>query len=311
MRQGGLSVIICAVLLTLAGTSSAAANPRFDNYVALGDSYTSGPLIPWQGLDPPGCARSTNNYPSLLAEKLGVDEFTDVSCGGATTAELSKPQDVFGGTNDPQFDALSSKTDLVTLGIGGNDFELFATLVDKCVKLREQDPHGVPCQQAHGAELAKALPRIGERVSAALGTIHGKAPNAKVMLIGYPSIVPKQGTCDRLPVADGDYQWERSVEEGLNQVLLDATKQDGESSYVDTYTPTLGHDICAKQPWINGKDTNPFAAMAYHPFKEAMVAEAGTIASDLGVTDRTPADRPYPRQGPVASPEQVRAQLGH
>ena len=37
------------------------------NYVALGDSYAAGPLIPLQRDDPWGCLRSTNNYAGLIA----------------------------------------------------------------------------------------------------------------------------------------------------------------------------------------------------------------------------------------------------
>src|SRR5688572_15016522 len=67
-----------------------------DAYVALGDSYTSGPLIPDQ-VDA-ACGRSNRNYPSLVAQRLRGTELTDVSCGGATTAEMWKAQ----GGNPPQ-----------------------------------------------------------------------------------------------------------------------------------------------------------------------------------------------------------------
>src|SRR5437763_5312316 len=55
-------------------------------YVALGDSYTSSPRTGSQAGDPPGCDRTTNNYPHLVAADLKPASFTDVSCSGATTA---------------------------------------------------------------------------------------------------------------------------------------------------------------------------------------------------------------------------------
>jgi hypothetical protein len=58
---------------------------------ALGDSYTSGPLIPDQTGVPAGCLRSTHNHPSLVAAALGAVSFTDASCAGATTASMTAP----------------------------------------------------------------------------------------------------------------------------------------------------------------------------------------------------------------------------
>src|SRR5690606_11900370 len=72
---------------------SAADHSAVNHYVALGDSYTSGPLVPEQRPEIPGCARSTGNYPSLLAQRLDVAEFTDVSCGGASTEHMTAPQE--------------------------------------------------------------------------------------------------------------------------------------------------------------------------------------------------------------------------
>src|SRR4051794_10127159 len=49
-------------------------------YVALGDSFTSGPLIPRQHGKPFACLRSDHNYPSLVAHALRAGVFADVSC---------------------------------------------------------------------------------------------------------------------------------------------------------------------------------------------------------------------------------------
>src|ERR1051326_4231915 len=62
-------------------------------YVALGDSYTAGPFIPVQQDDPVGCLRSDHNYPHLVAAILGF-RLRDVSCSGATTQDMTSPQDV-------------------------------------------------------------------------------------------------------------------------------------------------------------------------------------------------------------------------
>ena len=62
------------------------------DYVALGDSFTAGPLIPMAREDAPGCFRSTNNYPAYLAGLLDVATYRDASCSGASTADMAGRQ---------------------------------------------------------------------------------------------------------------------------------------------------------------------------------------------------------------------------
>ena len=62
--------------------SASTSSPPTGRYVALGDSYSAGPLIPTTDLAG-GCARSDHNYPSLVARPLKVKTFVDVTCSGA------------------------------------------------------------------------------------------------------------------------------------------------------------------------------------------------------------------------------------
>jgi lysophospholipase L1-like esterase len=278
-------VAALAVTLTSAFTASAATQ-RFDHYVALGDSYTAGPLIPLPRLDPPGCLRSTADYPAQLAVRLLVRSFTDVSCSGADTSNMASPQSIPFGTNPPQLDALDQDTDLVTLGIGGNDSGVFGTLVGTCPGLRAADPSGNPCQQrftVDGIDTIKAkIAQTQDNVATVLAEIHARAPHAKVLAVGYPRIAPPSGTCPGiLPFADGDYAWLNSVEEALNGAISAAAAADGKTSYVDTYTPSLGHDACAADPWVNGQYNNLLAAAAYHPFFAGMKGIAQAIFASL------------------------------
>lgn len=280
---------IAALALLLSTAAAASAAPRhYRHYVALGDSYTSGPLIPLPRLDPFGCFRSTSNYPSMLASSLAVDRFTDVSCGGADTSNMTKPQSVPLGQNAPQFSALRSDTDLVTLGIGGNDSGLFGTLVNTCPTLRDSDPTGNPCQRhftVNGVDTIKALlPKTQASIQQVLAGIRARSPHARVLAIGYPRIAPAKGYCPNvLPFANGDYAWLSSVEEALNAAVSKAVAADGRSSYVDIYTPSFGHDAC--QPpgvaWINGKDLNLLAAAPYHPLYAGMAGETKVIRQHL------------------------------
>ena len=84
----------------------------------------------------------------MVAEALHAGRFTDVSCAGADTTHMTRPQGVpFNGTNPPQLGALRIDTGLVTLGIGGNDFDVFGRLTATCPGLRAADPTGNPCEE--------------------------------------------------------------------------------------------------------------------------------------------------------------------
>lgn len=298
VRAIGSRLLIAAVTvsgLVTSGAGAASATPdsvptgapRFLHYVALGDSYTSGPFIPLIRVDPLGCARSTNDYPAILARAIKPVVFTDVSCGGADTTHMTAPQSVPLGFNPPQFDALRPDTDLVTIGIGGNDYSVFGDLVGTCPGLRASDPTGSPCQEhftVDGADTLKvAIESTGANVGVVLDGIHQRSPRAEVLVIGYPRIVPPSGYCpDILPFADGDYGWLDSVEQALNDAVESAAAAH-DATYVDMYTPSLGHDACADSgaAWINGKDFKLFEAAPYHPYRNYMDAAASIIGKQL------------------------------
>lgn len=280
-RAGAIAVSVVAGVSLAA--APATAGPRYQHYVALGDSFTSGPLIPWMRLDPLLCGRSTNNYPALLARELEPAEFTDVSCGGADTTDMTSAQDWYTG---PQFDALTEDTDLVTLGIGGNDFDVFSDAINVCSSLRATDPVGSPCREHFavdgGDDLMRRIELTGHRVAEVVRGVRERSPQARVLVIGYPRIVPEEGSCpDVLPIADGDYRYADEVEQALNAAIADAAQRTG-ATFVDTYGPSEGHDACATgdAAWINGQHLSPVAA-PYHPFASAMAAQASIIADVL------------------------------
>jgi hypothetical protein len=275
---------ICAALAafvlvaTLAPVTGASAGPQYRNYVALGDSYAAGPLVPLPRLDPLLCVRSTSDYAALLASALGLWSYTDNTCSGADTTHMTTSQSLVLGTHAPQFNALNADTDLVSISIGGNDYSVFGSIVGTCPGLKDSDPTGAPCK-AHftvdGTDtLLAALANTKTNITAVLNGIHQRSPHAKVLFIGYPRLTPTNGYCGALPLADGDYAWADSVERALNAAAASAASATG-STFVDTYTPSLGHDVCAGDAaWVNGKDLNLLAAAPYHPFYAGMAAEA-------------------------------------
>jgi lysophospholipase L1-like esterase len=270
----------------MASTGLPAGPATAARYVALGDSYTSGPLIPDQTGRPPGCLRSTHNYPSLVAAALGAASFTDVSCAGATTANMTRPQQVTPGINPPQLDALSARTTLVTVGIGGNNLD-FAGIVINCAELSFTSPFGSPCKDHYTAggtdRLALVVARTGPRVAAVLAEIHQRAPQARVLVVGYPDLLPStgHGCWPLVPIAYGDVPYLRGIEKKLNAMLA-ARAAAGGAAFVDTYTGSIGHDFC--QPpgvsWVEGLvPASPAAPM--HPNARGEKAMARQVLAAL------------------------------
>lgn len=248
------------------GADQAATTTR--PYVALGDSFTAAPLVP-EAYDADGCYRSHANYPALIAAARPDLTLTDVSCSGAETRDLIGSQTTGDTTHPPQLDALTADTALVTIGIGGNDEDISHDLIRTCVELAATDPAGAPCREADATSadpIADRIARVEGTVGAALAAIADRAPRARVVVVGYPQLVPATGTCpDLLPLAAGDHAWVRAQNRRLSDALRAAAGTAG-VAYVDAWSASAGHDICADDPWINGRTTDEGAALAYHPF---------------------------------------------
>ena len=271
----------------LAAFLPAAASAGGPKYVSLGDSFTSGPLIPDQTGRPVGCLRSNHDFPSLVAAAIGASSLTDVSCAGADTTNMTGSEWVGLGTNPPQLNALTKATTLVTLQIGGNDIG-FSDIVLLCGALSFTDPFGAPCQRHYTSggtdRLARAVAQTGPKVAAVLAGIHQRAPAARVLLLGYPVIVPStgRGCWPLVPFAFGDVPYLRGVELKLNRMLAGEAAAH-RATYVDTYTDSIGHDLCQGPgtKWVEGfVPTSPAAPV--HPNALGEKAMARQVLAILG-----------------------------
>ncbi|HMC05702.1 MAG TPA: SGNH/GDSL hydrolase family protein [Actinomycetota bacterium] len=254
-------------------------------YVALGDSYAAGPGIPTEVHS--ACQRSDHNYPSLVADALLFSSFRDATCSGATTDDMTGSQQTNPYTFvPPQFDALGPDARLVSVTIGGNDIG-FASVAGTCVELGLLNPFGAPCEE-HYTEggidaLAAAVAAAAPKVAAVLQGIHQRSPLAKVIVVGYLDILPVIGPGCPLsaPVAAGDVPYLRGVEEELNRMLASQANLNG-AIFVDTYSPSIGHDVCEPigVKWIEGVvPTSPAAPL--HPNLLGMQAAAAVVLSAL------------------------------
>jgi hypothetical protein len=218
-----------------------AASPP--GYVALGDSYTADPSVSAQAPGSPNkCERSAKNYPHLVAAALGL-ELTDASCGGAAVGGLERGQ--LPGVS-PQFHALTATTQVVTVGIGGDDGNLFASLLNDCAEasLHPRQAGGASCGRA-GAKLPRSVAADEPHLSGAYARIHERAPGAKVFVVGYPDVFTAHGACPKvLPFTRAANAFANSIEKDLNRVIKQAAEASGEV-YVDTYSASVTRNSCA------------------------------------------------------------------
>ncbi|MFF3000772.1 SGNH/GDSL hydrolase family protein [Streptomyces sp. NPDC057950] len=280
----GCGVLFLGVLAASPAAAHGGHSHRGEKYVALGDSYTSGPLIPRQ-VDA-NCARSDQNYPSLVSAARKTGAFTDVSCSGATTENMWKAQ----GTNGPQLNALGRSTDLVTVQIGGNDVG-FSSIIGTCVALSSKDLSGAPCRQYYNAsgvdQLTLSILQTAPKLARVLRAVHDRAPHARVLVVGYPDLLPDDGSgCyPSVPFAAGDFPYLRDVSKRLNLVMR-AVALFNRADYVDTYKPTIGHDMC-KAPadrWIEPlKPASP--AGPAHPNAKGEAAMARAVLAQMSRGD--------------------------
>lgn len=250
-------------------------------YVAIGDSYTAAPNVGDPTEDDPWCQRTVANYPHQVAARLEM-KLVDASCGAAATENLLSPQKIGEASNPPQIEALTGGTDLVTVSLGGNDGGFFARLAS-CVVYAGQP--GSPCADQLGtrdqqkAQLDATRTQIQQNLVSSLRAITTAAPNARVLVVGYPQFAPETKSCKQFPLAPGDVAFVYELNVLLNKAVQAAAEQ-VELQYVDLVAATNKHDVCAKDPWVAGA-TPEGAAAPYHPYIDEQEAAAEAIIDAL------------------------------
>ncbi len=241
------AAVLVAALTPAAATSATApatsSGGRPAPYVALGDSYSAASgVLPVDPTAPPACQRSLRNYPHVIAARTGV-RLRDVTCGAAETKDFRESQSP--GVA-PQLDALSTRTRLVTMTIGGNDSGVFVGAIAKCGAAGISTAgQGSPCRDQYGSSFEDTVRTTTyPALVRALRDVRAKAPRARVAILGYPWIVPRTGRCfPQLPVADGDVPYLRSLQATLNGAVRRAARVTG-ATYVDLNRVSEGHDAC-------------------------------------------------------------------
>ena len=241
-------------------------------YVAMGDSYSSGEgawdyeegtdfddrddLWPFNDDDEDHnrCHRSSNAYSQVLGHDNDFEGGTSfVACSGSVMSDLDNPNHKE-SDEDPQLDSLGPDVSLVTMSLGGNDLG-FADVVKDCVINGEGGVGFIDtCQEKHDQRIDDLLPQLQDQLVERYRQIKEKAPNARVIIVGYPQLFvddPSDSYGDLLFAEDQVWMNEKAAD--LNAMLRAAAREAG-VEFVDPTEAFRQHGIGSDEPWINDLD---------------------------------------------------------
>ena len=235
----GMLVLALAVLLPAA---VAAAAPQ---YVALGDSYSSGVGTRVFYSESGECDRSPDAFgPKVAAAKGYTLSFQ--ACSGAKTTDV----------NSKQLGTLSSTTSLVTITIGGNDAG-FSNVIINCAL------YYFTCAGAIGEANEFIKNKLPGLLEATYKNIRSRATTAKVIVLGYPKLFTAEGrTCNVNFLTSGNEKKMNQTAELLDGVVK-ARAEAAKFSFVNPTVPFEAHEVCSSSEWLNGQ-SNPLSE-SYHP----------------------------------------------
>lgn len=268
-RSAGAATALGAALATglvtglvsglLAAAPARAATPQ---YVALGDSYSSGVGTRSYIDDGTSCQRSTYAYPSLVAAARGYS-LNFRACSGAKIPDVT----------NSQLGALSSATSYVTISVGGNDAG-FSSVLTECAKPGWMSN----CDGAINTAQSYIANTLPSQLATLYSSIRSKAPSARVVGVGYPRIFNGED-------CNAGTWFSPAEETRLNQTAdqlngkLSAAASAGGFGFADPTGRFVGHAVCDSTEWINGL-SNPVSE-SYHPNRAGHSSGYTPIVSPL------------------------------
>ena len=287
-RRRPLMALVGAVALALlAPLQTQAAGTA---YVALGDSFSAG-----TGTRAPtdDCYRSPYGYPALIAEARGL-ELDYQACTGASTADVLATQ----------VQALGADTTYVTMTVGGNDLGFSPVVTECALPWWISDCYGA-IDDARDI-LTGALPA---RYDSVFGAVSSKAPNASVVVGGYPRLFNGQDCSWATFFSRRELRALNADTDDLDALIRDRSAAH-DFGYADPRPAFTGHAVCDDVEWVNGFSF-PFAE-SFHPNRRGNEAYANVFWPGAGTSGlkRLDAQRgaPPPQArplGPEASAQAV------
>ncbi|MBA3529339.1 MAG: SGNH/GDSL hydrolase family protein [Propionibacteriaceae bacterium] len=231
-RRNAFIPAVIGTLLSLLATPAHAASR---SYIALGDSYSSGLGSRDYYFDGTRCFRSPKTYGALIATSYGLD-LTLVACAGAKTADVV----------NKQVSSLNTETGYASITVGGNDVG-FSSVLTECAM-----PGWLSnCNGAIDGGLKIMRNELPGRLTNMLATIKSQAPNARVVLAGYPHIFNGQ---DCHPATFFSAREEQRLNDATDELntLLRTKVADAGMNFVNPVPSFWGHAVCDDPEWING-----------------------------------------------------------
>jgi lysophospholipase L1-like esterase len=240
---GGIAAVLTLLGSVLTLGPAHAAGP---SYVALGDSYSSGVGTRTYISDGTSCQRSTYAYPYLIAQSRGFT-LSFQACSGA------KVSDVTG----KQLGTLSTSTAYVTISVGGNDAG-FSSVITECA----QPGWMSNCDGKINTAQSYINNTLPGSLSTLYGTIRSKAPNAKVVVVGYPRLFQGEDCNAGTWFSPSEETRLNQTADLLNSKLASAASAKG-FAFANPTNAFIGHAVCDDVEWLNGL-SNPISE-SYHP----------------------------------------------
>jgi lysophospholipase L1-like esterase len=241
--------VAAALALLLSGCAPMAAPETRSiapqaRYVSMGSSFAAGANVgTLQAGSPERCGRTTNNYASLLADRMDL-ALTDVGCGGAKTDHILGPWDEL----PPQIEAVTAETRLVTITIGGNDVNYVGWLFAGSCKLGfSMRPPPCPSGPPPGNDKFTTLYTNLRGIAA---EVHRRAPNAKLVFVQYVTLV-SDVSCPLEAIDAEDARVAKDIALRLSTVT-EAAARDSGALVLNAETMSANHTPCSAQPWANG-----------------------------------------------------------
>lgn len=191
-----------------------AETPRtYQEYVALGDSYSAMGSRAAETTGPAECFRSADNYPSLVAQDERIENFVDATCASAVTLDILTTRAGTDGPISAQLESLTEDTDLVTISIGGNDIGFPA--IAGC--FQEAMAAGVESDCAPQFNRDEMTSSVNEMLFSVYSSVQQRSPEARIVVTGYMPLITDEGQCeDAAFISDNDRGWAVGLTNEIN-----------------------------------------------------------------------------------------------
>lgn len=245
-------------------------------YVALGDSYSSG--LGSSGEYDAGCHRASNAWAFQL--QPAFQSATSLrACAGDTISGVRGQM----SSMNSYFAARTSKPQLITLTVGGNDVGFVDTL-NHCV---------TGSCASDESEIWNRIDSVESSLRSLYNDIQAAQPYSDLVVGGYPWVVEPGGTsgnalCDRLGANERDMVARLSTH--MNDTIASAAHSAGAWTVGNSVrSQFVGHNACVNgiDEWIHAGNldiggTNGFIdAKSFHPKDSGQVAYAIAFSNTL------------------------------